>query len=155
VIVENDGTAIVISHVGVQGPPGATGKTDVTTELVGVQWGTPSAESSNAIDITATIKDLNSDDLDTDIVDVEILVSDGAVDYEPSATATLTSAGSPVGTVLAGDGTPRLTIRSEAGAFAVRVSEAGAGHRFLWLKGSGNARLWVRSLTGVLEIVFT
>lgn len=150
-------STVTVSRVGIPGPQGVpgTGMNNLDPVLVGVQWGTPGAESGNAIEIAATIKDFAGTPLPSSIVDVEILVTDSAGEHEPSATATLSAASTPVGTVLGGTGTARLVIRSMSGAFAVKVSESLPGNRYLWLKASGNARLWVRSLTGVQELVFS
>lgn len=144
---------IVANGVGIQGPPG-TGLETLSPLLVNVVWGTPTAESGNAIEVTATITDADGVSLSTSILDVEILVSDGATDNEPSATATLAAGTSPVGTVLAGSGTATMVIRSASGSFKVRVSESAAGYRYLWLRGAGHCRLWPRSTTGVLELIF-
>ena len=144
---------IVANGVGIQGPPGA-GLETLSPLLVNVVWGTPTAESGNAIEVTATITDADGVSLSTSILDVEILVSDGATDNEPSATATLAAGASPVGTVLAGSGTATMVIRSASGSFKVRVSESAAGYRYLWLRGAGHCRLWPRSTTGVLELIF-
>ena len=144
---------IVANGVGIQGPPGA-GLETLSPLLVNVDWGTPTAESGNAIEVTATITDADGVSLSTSFLDVEILVSDGATDNEPSATATLAAGASPVGTVLAGSGTATMVIRSASGSFKVRVSESAAGYRYLWLRGAGHCRLWPRSTTGVLELIF-
>lgn len=154
VVTTTSTVRIVTGGIGIQGPPG-TGIETLAPLLVNVTWGTPTAESGNAIEVTASITDANGNALSTSILDVEILVSDGAADNEPSATATLSAATSPVGTVLAGTGTATLVIRSASGAFKVRVSEASAGYRYLWIRQAGHCRLWPRSTTGVLELIFT
>lgn len=154
VVTRVPAVAVVTRGIGAQGPPG-TGIETLSPLLVNVTWGTPTAESGNAIEVTATITDATGSALSTSILDVEILVSDGAADNEPSSTATLSAATSPVGTVLAGTGTATLVIRSASGALRVKVSEASAGYRYLWIRGAGQCRLWPRSTTGVLELVFT
>lgn len=150
-------TTVEVARVGIPGPQGlpGTGMNNLDPVLVGLQWGTPGAEAGNAIDISAALKDFAGAPLSSSLVDVEILVTDSAADNEPSATATLSAASAPVGSVLAGSGTARLVMRTAAGAMSLKVSEASAGNRYLWLKQAGNARLWVRSLTGVLELVFS
>lgn len=147
---------VAIARTGIPGPqgPAGTGLETVTPVLVGLQWGTPAAESGNSIEIPATIKDFAGVDLASSIVDVEITVTDSAADSEPSATATLSAANTPVGTVLCGTGTARLDIRSASGALRIKVTETAAGNRYLWVKAGGITRLWVRSLTGVQELVF-
>lgn len=152
-VVSKNETTVVVSQVGAQGAPG-TGVEVLGPLLVGVAWGTPSAESGNAIEVAASVSEVNGEALSTSLLDVEVLVTDGATDCKPSATATLSAASTPVGTVLGGSGTARLTIRSASGAFKVKVTETAAAHRYLWLKGSGHCRLWPRSLSGVLELAF-
>jgi len=153
VIATTTENCFVVSQVGAQGAAG-TGLETLSPLLVNVVWGTPTAESGNVIEVTATITDANGDALSTSILDVEILVSDSAADNEPSATATLAAGASPVGTVLAGSGTGTLVIRSASGSFKVGVTETAAAYRYLWLRGAGHCRLWPRSTTGVLELVF-
>lgn len=153
IAVPTEARTVVVSAVGIQGPPG-TGLETLSPLLVNVTWGTPTAESGNAIEVTATVTDANGSALATSTLDVEILVSDGATDNEPSATATLSAGTSPVGTVLAGSGTATLVIRAASGSFKVKVTEASAGHRYLWMRGAGHCRLWPRSTTGVLELIF-
>lgn len=157
VVVSRNVTSVVVSRQGIPGPQGipGTGVESLTPVLVGLQWGSPGGESGNAIEISGTIKDFAGADLASSLVDMEILVSDGATDNEPSATAVLSAASVPVGTVLSGSGTARLGIRTDAGALSIKVTETLVAHRYLWVKASGHARLWVRSLTGVQEIIFT
>jgi len=145
------GSTVVTTLTASQGPPGTV---EVDELLISLEWGTPSAETGNAIDITGSIKTLAGAALSSSVVDVQVIVSDGATDCEPSATATLSAAGTPVGTVLAGSGTATLTIRSNAGSLAIRASETAAANRYLWLRNGGHQRIWIRSLTGVQELVF-
>lgn len=137
----------------VGGPPGLSA--DVADDLIGLTWGTPGAEVANAIEVTGTLTDFLGAAFSNSLTDIEVLVSDGATDAEPSATATLSAAGTPVGTVLAGSGTARMVMRSASGSIKVKVTETAAANRYLWIKQGGNARLWVRSLLGVHELVFT
>ena len=125
-----------------------------SSDLISLVWGTPAVEVGDEIEISATLENYDGGVFASSIVDVEILVSDGATDNEPSATATLEPAADPVGTVLAGSGTARLVVRSDSGSLKVKVKEPTAAHRYLWLKAGGNARLWVRSKTGVQELIF-
>lgn len=147
----------IVSQVGPQGARGepGTGINTLGGLLVNVTWGSPSAESGNSITVAASITDANEDALATSILDVEVIVTDGATDNEPSSTAVITAADSPVGTVLAGSGTATVVCRSDSGAFAVKVTETLSGFRYLWLRGAGHCRLWPRSTTGVLELNFT
>lgn len=147
---------VYVGRRGIPGPQGAagTGLDSLTPVLVGLEWGTPTAEASNAIEVTGTVKDFQNVALNSSIVDVEILVTDGANDHEPSATATLSAGTVPVGTVLSGSGTARLVMRTSSGSLKVKVTETAAGNRYLWIKQNGHARLWVRAVAGVLELTF-
>ena len=147
--VESNPIVLTVSAGGSSG-----GGSDVNDALVGLSWGSPSSEVTNVIEITGQILAYDGSLLLSSLVDIEIVVTDGAVDGEPSATAYLTQASSPVGTVLAGSGTATLVIRSSGGSIAIAVHEASAGHRFLWIKGAGHERLWVRAVNGVQELVF-
>ena len=98
--------------------------------------------------------DYDGNPLASSVVDIEVRVTDGAVDGEPSATAYLTAAASPVGTVLAGTGTASMVIRSDSGSLKVAVHETAAAHRFLWIRAAGHERVWVRAADGVQELVF-
>lgn len=143
---------VVIEGVGQQGPPG--GITAANSDLIGLRWGTPTAESSNSITVPATIENFDNTSNTSSLVDVEIRVTDGATDNEPSHTATLSAADTPVGTVLAGSGTATLTIRAASGVLSVKVTETAAGYRYLWVKAGGHSRYYVRSILGVLELQF-
>lgn len=146
-----------ITGVGVQGPPGPAGlgTGGSTAGLVQIRWGTPTAESGNVIEIAGSVLDYDSLPLASSVADIEVRVTDGAVDGEPSATAFLTAAGTPVGTVLAGSGTASLVIRSDSGSLAIAVHEATANcHRYLWIRAAGHERLWVRAADGVQEVIF-
>lgn len=125
--------------------------------LISVVWGSPGSESSEIIEVAASCVDFNNVAFASGIVEVEIKVTDSAADAEPSATATLAAAATPVGTLLSGTGTATVVMRTNAsGLFKVAVTEATATvFRYLWIKQGGNARLWVRSSTGVLELSFT
>ncbi len=159
VVRSSNGNALVDLATGTKrvfnGPLAELSNT-VDASLVSLVWGTPGVESANAIEIPATLIDFAGLPLESNQVDVQIVVTDGAADNEPSSTATLSAAGSSVGTVLAGSGTATLVMRTDAaGELAVKVSETAAGFRYLWVKNGGQARLWVRSSTGVLELTFS
>ena len=150
-------TEVQIIEVGIQGPPGPTGTSGTTTvdeALIYLVWGTPSVESANAIEIPASLTSLLGSTLTSSLADIQVMITDGATDNEPSATAILSAANTPVGTILAGSGTATLTIRTQAGQLKVKVTETSIGNRYLWIKQGGNARLWVRSSVGVLELIF-
>lgn len=146
-----------ITGVGVQGPPGppGSGTGASTVGLVQVRWDLPTAEVSDVIEISGNVLDYDGQPLASSVADIEVRVTDGAVDGEPSATAFLTAASVPVGTVLAGSGTASLVVRSHSGSLAIAVHESTANcHRYLWIKGAGHERLWVRAADGVQELVF-
>jgi len=156
VVVSANPTITVVSATeqGPQGPAGPSGSTAVSQALVEVQWASPSSEAANTIEITGSILDFDGTAFSTSIADIEIVVTDGATDGEPSSTAYLTAASSPVGTILSGSSTATMVIRSAAGAIKVAVHETLAAHRYLWIRGAGHERLWVRAKDGVQELVF-
>lgn len=155
--VEGQPIQLQITGVGVQGPPGppGLGTGGSTVGLVQVRWGTPTNEASNVIEIVGSVLDYDGQPLASSVADIEVRVTDGAVDGEPSATAFLTAAAVPVGTVLAGSGTASLVVRSDSGSLAIAIHESTANcHRYLWIRGAGHERLWVRAADGVQELVF-
>lgn len=139
---------------GATGPTGPSGDVNVLNALVELQWGTPSSEAANTIEITGSILDFDGAGLSTSLADIRVIVTDGAADAEPSATAYITAASSPVGTILSGSGTATAVIRSASGSLKIAVHEASAGNRYLWVGGAGHERLWVRAADGVQELVF-
>lgn len=138
----------------VSGGGGGSSGPNINDALVGLRWGAPSGEFSNTIEITGIILAYDGTVLLSSLPSVEIIVSDGAADAEPSATAILTAASSPNGIVLAGSGTATLIIQAQSGSLSIAVQEPGSGHRFLWVAGARHERLWVRALDGVQELVF-
>lgn len=129
---------------------------DVIADLFAqVNWGTAGAEASNAIEVPATVQDLQGNTLAVATTEIEVMVSDSATDAEPSATATLSAAISPVGTLLSGTGTATATWRtSSSGLFTVKVSETAAADRFLWVRGGKNSQAWVRANASPKSITF-
>ncbi len=88
---------------------------------------------------------------------VTVVVSDSSTDCSPSATATLSAAGSPVGTLLDGGGTATAVFRTSAtGLFTVRVNEPSTGvTRYLWAKQGPNSQAFIRATsTSPLAITF-
>jgi hypothetical protein len=109
-------------------------------------WSAPGAETTNAIDTTCTMTDLGGAALAVATTEVEVMVSDSATDAEPSATATLSAATAPLGTVLAGATTATIRMRTSAsGTFAVKCTETAVGSRYLWVKQGPNSQAWVRA----------
>ncbi len=140
---------------GPHGPAGPTGPIGSTAGLVQIRWSTPTTETNDTIEIIGNVLDYVGAALLTGVVDIEVRVTDGANDGEPSATAYLTAAATPVGIVLAGVLTACLVIRSASGFLAVAIHEATANcHRYLWIKASGHETQWVRAADGVQEIDF-
>lgn len=128
---------------------------NVIAVLVSLLWGAPGAQAGRVIEVAASTLDFTTAPLASSLIDVQIIVSDGAADAEPSHTATLAAASAPIGTVLAGSGTATLTMRTDAsGNLKIAVTEPNANFRYLWLKNGGNARLWPRSAAGVPELIF-
>lgn len=115
--------------------------------LAVVTWGTPSSG-----EVTGTVKDFNGNVLAVATTTVRIVVTAAADDINPDATAYLTAAASPVGTVLGGSGTSTLAIKTSAsGTFAVKVNAA-TGTVFLHVLGGGGSQAHVRSGQAPLEI---
>lgn len=120
-----------------------------------VNWGAAGAEAANAIEVPATLQDVQGNTLAVATTEVEVLVSDSATDAEPSATATLAAAGTPVGTMLSGTGTATATFRTSAGGlFTVKVTETAAADRFLWVKQGKNSQAYVRANASPKSITF-
>lgn len=123
--------------------------------LISVVWASPGAESGNAIEIQASCQDFAGNAFLSGLVDVQIVVSDAANDSSPSATATITAATSPVGSILDGSGTATVVVRTDSsGNFKIKVSETAPGDRYLWLSPGGHSRLYPRSSTGVQQLTF-
>lgn len=155
------GTASTVLHGNAGGAPtfGAVVAADLASAVAVmfsyVTWGTPGAESGDAIEITGTVKDLQGNTLAAATTDVKIVVSDAATDGEPSATATMAAAGTPVGTVLAGSGTGTIIMRTNAsGQFAIAVSETAAASRFLNVSQGANSQAYVRAGEAPKELTF-
>lgn len=130
-------------------------ETQFSQVLISLVWAAPGAEAANAIEIAASCQTLAGVAFTSGLVDVEIKVSDAANDTEPSATAIITAADTPVGSLLSGSGTARVVMRTDSGGLLkIKVTETAPGSRYIWVKGGGHSRLWVRSSTGVQQINF-
>jgi hypothetical protein len=126
------------------------------SELVEVVWATPGAESGNAIEVSASSQDVTGASLASNEVGVMVIVSDGAGDTEPSATATISAATSPVGTLLGGGGTATAVFKTDSsGNFKIRVSETAAASRYIWVRAGGHFQRYVKARDGVLQLTFT
>ena len=123
--------------------------------LISLVWASPASEAGNAIEIAASCQDHAGAAFASGLVDVEIKVSDAANDSEPSHTATITAADTPVGSLLSGSGTATVVMRTDSGGnLKIKVNETAAASRYLWVRGGGHSRLWVRSSTGVQQLTF-
>lgn len=127
----------------------------ITSLFAQVNWGAAGAEASNIIEVPATVQDLAGATLAVATTEVQVMVSDSSTDAEPSATAVLQAAGTPVGTLLAGSGTATAWWRTTAGGlFTVAVLEAAVGSRYLWVKTGKNSQAWVRANASPKQITF-
>ena len=130
-------------------------ETAIDQSLLSLVWAAPSAESGNAIEIAAQLQSYTGQAFASGLIDVELRLTDAANDYEPSWTATIGPAASPLGSLMSGLDTATVTMRTNAsGQFKIRVSEASAGSRYLFTKGGGNARYYVRARDGVQQLIF-
>lgn len=155
------GTTTTILHGNAAGAPtfGAVVIADLAAAVAApfaqVSWGSAGTETANVIEVPATVQDLQSNTLAVATTEVEVMVSDGANDAEPSATATIAAAGTPVGTLLSGSGTATATFRtSAAGLFTVAIGETAAASRYLWVRQGRNSQAWVRAAAVAKSITF-
>jgi hypothetical protein len=123
------------------------------SELIEVVWDAPGAETSNAIDVQGRCYDLYSAPFASNTAYVTCVVTDGAADFEPSNTATITSGG--VGTMVAGSGTATGVFKTDAsGYFKIRVTETAAANRFIWVRGGGHQQVYIKARDGILQLTF-
>lgn len=156
------GTTSTVLHGNAAGAPSfssiVVGDLDATIAAMFayVSWGTAGAETANVIEIQATMKDIAGNTLAAATTDVTVVVSDSATDGEPSATATLAAAGTPVGTVLAGSGTATIVMRTNAsGLFSIAISESAAASRYLNVSQGVNSQAFVRANASPKQVTFT
>jgi len=129
---------------------------NIISLFASISWGTPGTETSNAIEVTGTALNMQSGTITSTSTVVEVVVSDSATDAEPSATATLSAAGTPDGTVLSGSGTATLVIQTSVnGTFAVKTTETAAASRYLWVNQGRGSRTFVRANSAALTLTFT
>lgn len=156
------GTTTTLLHGNAAGAPtfGAVVAADLDATTIAnqfgyVAWGSAGAESGNAIEITGTVTNIAGTTIAAATSEVQVMVTDGASDGEPSATATIAAAGSPVGTVLAGSGTATVTMRtSSSGTFSIAVSETAVGSRYLWVKQGDNSQCFIRANAAAKQLTF-
>lgn len=122
-----------------------------------IVWGTPSAESSNAIEVTATVgqgPNGGSALASTNSV-IKVIVSDSSTDCSPSATATLSAAGTPTGTLLDGSGTATAIFQTtSSGTFRVKVTETAAASRYLWVETGIGSRVYLKAASTPAVLTF-
>lgn len=155
------GTTTTLLHGNAAGVPSfsAVVAADLGTTLANtfgqISWGSPGTEASDIIEIQGTVQNIAGTTIAAATSEVEVLVSDSATDAEPSATATLAAAGTPVGTLLSGTGTATVTMRSNSsGLFKVAVTETAAADRFLWTKQGKNSQCYVRATAAPQSLTF-
>lgn len=122
-----------------------------------IVWGTPSAESSNAIEVTATVAQgiTGGGALASTNSVIKVVVSDSATNCSPSATATLSAAGTPTGTLLDGSGTATAIFQTtSAGTFRVKVTETAAASRYLWVENGIGSRVYLKAATAPTALTF-
>lgn len=141
------GTTSTVLHGNASGAPTfgqivAADIADAVADLFAkIVAGSPGTESSNAIEVQFTAQDLQGNTLAAATTEVTVVVTDGSADSEPSATATLSAADTPVGTLLAGGGTATAKFRTNSsGVFTVKVTETSAADRFLHISIGANSR---------------
>ena len=89
------------------------------------------------------------------VVAVELLITDSAGEYEPSDTTIFLTPSAPMGQVLAGVTTARLTQRTDSnGQFKIALYEPTPSIKYLWLKASGNEQYLITAKNGILEVTF-
>lgn len=125
-------------------------------QLINVIWGTPGAEVSNTITVSASSADLDGNTISSSEIGVMVIVTDGAADNEPSETATISAASPAVGTLVAGDGTATAMFKTNAsGNFSIKVTETAAASRYVWVRAGGHFQRFVKARDGVLQLTFT
>lgn len=123
--------------------------------LIDVVWGTPSSEVSNAIEVTGTAYNFNNGVYTTNEVYVMLIITDAANDAEPSATATISAAGTPVGTIVAGSGTATAVFKTNgSGQFRAKFTETAAASRFIFVRSGGHQQTYVRARDGILQLTY-
>lgn len=155
------GTTSTVLHGNAGGAPtfGAVVAADIGSAIAvlfgQVTWGTAGAETANVIEIQGTVGDIAGTAIAAATSEVEVCCTDSATDAEPSATATIAAAGTPVGTLLSGTGTATITIRTNAsGLFSLAITETAAADRFLWVRQGRNSQCWIRSASSPKSLTF-
>ena len=155
------GTTSTLLHGNAGGAPtfGAVVADDIGTAVAvlfgQVTWAAAGAESANVIEIQGEIGDIAGTAIAAATSEVEVCVTDSATDAEPSATATLAAAGTPVGTLLSGTGTATVTIRTNSsGLIKLAVTETTAADRFLWVRQGRNSQCWIRANAAPKSLTF-
>lgn len=156
------GTTTTVLHGNAAGAPtfGAIVAADLDATTIANQfgylaWGSAGTEASDVIEITGTVTNIAGNAISAATSEVQVMVTDGANDGEPSATATIAAAGTPVGTLLAGSGTATVTMRTDSsGQIAIAVTETAAASRYLWVKQGDNSRCFIRANAAAKQLTF-
>lgn len=122
--------------------------TTIRDMFADISWSNTTGTGSTR-EATATANNLAGSGILSATTVVTVIVSDSATDPSPSATATLSTAGTPTGTTLDGGGTATIVMRTNAnGQFIVRVTEAATSvTRHLWVKQGPSSQAFVRATT--------
>lgn len=95
--------------------------------------------------------DSHSQIITTVLATLDILVSDGQDDAEPSSVATLTAGAS--GVIEAGGGTAQIFMRvADNGRFSVNILSPG-GNYYVWVRQGQGSPVWIRHLGGPLQVM--
>lgn len=127
------------------------------TNLLQVVWGSPGSEVSNTVNISASIEDAAGDVIASNTFCVEIIVSDSLTDSSPSHTATLSAAGTPLGTMLSGSGSATAIMQtSSLGTFSIAINEATPTvNRYLWTRTGPGSQGIISADAPAQEISFS
>jgi hypothetical protein len=125
-------------------------------ELIEVVWDAPGLESGNAIEVQGRCYDLYNAAFNSNIVYVTCVVTNSSADFEPSATAQIYAAQSPVGNLVAGNGTATAVFKTDSnGRFKIRVIEdTSPAARYIWVRSGGHMQVYVKARDGILELQF-
>lgn len=125
-------------------------------ELIEVVWDAPGVESGNAIEMQGRCYDLYNVAFNSNIAYVTCVVTNSSADFEPSATAQIWAAQSPVGELVAGNGTATAVFKTDnTGRFKIRVIEdTPTCARYIWVRSGGHMQVWVKARDGIVELQF-
>lgn len=107
---------------------------------------TPGSGSAGSTPVSGLITDTAEAPLTAARAIVELMVSDGNTDAEPSATATIVAGGT--GDVLAGAGTATVHVRADTSSLFTVDVEDSTSTRYLWTRQGPGSPVWVRQAGG-------